>query len=79
MSCALQKRTAEIWVTKYLSAPRLSLTTFCLAVYYVFHDRVTLFFANNSLTQCRITMKFLHNFFLNSEVIYCSQFTYYVY
>ena len=31
--------------------------------YYVFHGRVTLFFANNSLTQCRITMKFLHNFF----------------
>ena len=32
------------------------------ANYYVFHGRVTLFFANNSLTQCRITMKFLHNF-----------------
>ena len=31
--------------------------------YYVFHGRVTLFFANNSLAQCRITMKFLHNFF----------------
>ena len=31
--------------------------------YYVFHDRVTLFFANNFLTQRRITMKFLHNFF----------------
>ena len=31
--------------------------------YYVFHGRVTLFFANNSLMQCRITMKFLHNFF----------------
>ena len=31
--------------------------------YYVFHSRVTLFFADNSLTQCRITMKFLHNFF----------------
>ena len=31
--------------------------------YYVFHARVTLFFANNFLTQRRITMKFLHNFF----------------
>ena len=31
--------------------------------YYVFHDRLTLFFANNSLTQCQITMKFLHNLF----------------
>ena len=31
--------------------------------YYVFHGRVTLFFANNSLMQCRITVKFLHNFF----------------
>ena len=31
--------------------------------YYVFHGRVTLFFANNSLMQCRITIKFLHNFF----------------
>ena len=30
--------------------------------YYVFHGRVTLFFANNFLTQRRITMKFLHNF-----------------
>ena len=38
--------------------------------YYVFHDRVTLFFANNSLMQFRITMKFLHNFFLNHEVFY---------
>ena len=36
--------------------------------YYVFHGRVTLFFANNSLMQCRITMKFLHNFFLDHEV-----------
>ena len=31
--------------------------------YYVFHGLVTLFFANNFLTQFRITMKFLHNFF----------------
>ena len=30
--------------------------------YYVFHGRVTLFFANNFLTQRQITMKFLHNF-----------------
>ena len=40
--------------------------------YYIFHGRVTLFFANNSLTQCRITMEFLHNFFLNHEVIFSS-------
>ena len=31
--------------------------------YYVFHDRVTLFFADNFSTECRITMKFIHNFF----------------
>ena len=31
--------------------------------YYVFHGRVTLFFANNFLMQRRITMKFWHNFF----------------
>ena len=31
--------------------------------YYVFHGRVTLFFADNFSTECRITMKFLHNFF----------------
>ena len=28
-----------------------------------FIGRVTLFFANNSLTEYRITMEFLHNFF----------------
>ena len=36
-------------------------------IYYVFHGRVTLFFANNSSTQYRITMKFLHNFFLTMK------------
>ena len=35
----------------------LSLTT------KYFKGRVTLFFANNSLTEYRITMEFLHNFF----------------
>ena len=34
-----------------------------MITYYVFHGRVTLFFANKSLTECRITMEFLHNFF----------------
>ena len=34
-----------------------------LLFYYVFHGRVTLFSANNSLMQCRITVKFLHIFF----------------
>ena len=33
--------------------------------------RLTLFFANNSLTECRITMEFLHNF-LDHEVIFSS-------
>ena len=32
-------------------------------IYYVFHDRVTLFFADNFSTECRITMEFIHNFF----------------
>ena len=36
--------------------------------YYAFHGRVTLFFTNNSLTECRITMEFLH-IFLTHEVI----------
>ena len=31
--------------------------------YYVFHDRVTLFFADDFSTECQITVKFLHNFF----------------
>ena len=31
--------------------------------YYVFHDRVTLFFADNFSTECQINVKFLHNFF----------------
>ena len=31
--------------------------------YYLFHDRVTLFFADNFSMECRITMIFLHNFF----------------
>ena len=35
---------------------------------YVFHGRVTLFFVNNSLMQCRITM----NFFLDYEVFFSS-------
>ena len=30
--------------------------------YYVFQGRVTLFFADNFSTECRITMEFLHNF-----------------
>ena len=30
--------------------------------YCVFHGRVELFFANNSLTQFRITIEFLRNF-----------------
>ena len=40
--------------------------------YYVFHSRVTLFFANNSLMQCRITMKILRNFFLDHEGFFSS-------
>ena len=34
-----------------------------LLAYYVFHDRVTLFFADNFSTECRITIEILHNFF----------------
>ena len=34
-----------------------------ISTYYVFHDRVTLFSADNFSTECRITMEFLHNFF----------------
>ena len=34
-----------------------------LVIYYVFHGHVTLLFANNSLMHCRITMKFLDDFF----------------
>ena len=37
--------------------------SYIIGKYYVFHGRVTLFFANNFLTQRWITMKFLHNFF----------------
>ena len=37
-----------------------------------FIGRVTLFFANNSSAECRITIEFLHNF-LDPEVIFSSQ------
>ena len=40
--------------------------------YYVFHGLVTLFFADKVSTECRITLEFLHNFFLDSEVIFNS-------
>ena len=40
--------------------------------YYVFHDRVTLLFADNFSTECQITMEFIHNFFLDPEVIFSS-------
>ena len=40
--------------------------------HYVFHGCVTLFFANNSQTQCRITLELLHTFFLDPEVIFTS-------
>ena len=36
-----------------------------------FIGRVTLFFANNSLTECRITMEFIHNF-LDPGLIFSS-------
>ena len=49
----------------------LSHNLFTVSNYYVFHGRITLFFANNSLLQCRITMKFLQNF-LGPEVILSS-------
>ena len=39
------------------------LRTIVYGIYCVFHGRVTLFFANNFLTQCRITMKFLQKIF----------------
>ena len=40
--------------------------------YYVFHDRVTLFFADNFSKECRITIEILHNFFLDPEVFFSS-------
>ena len=33
-----------------------------------FIGRVTQFFANNSLTEYRITIEFLHNFFINASI-----------
>ena len=66
-----------VWVLHYiLSLVHSNINIFCNFIrydflnfsnYYVFHGSVTLFFANNSLTQCWITMKFLHNFFLPME------------
>ena len=35
-----------------------------LYIYYVIHGRVTPFFVNNSLTECRITMEFFTQFLL---------------
>ena len=45
-------------------------------IYYVFHDRVTLFFADNFSTECRITIEILHHFFLIPEVIFSSHTMY---
>ena len=42
-----------------------------LATTMYFIGRITLFFANNSLTECQITMEFLH-IFLDPEVIFSS-------
>ena len=55
-------------VLSYLMDKKKSQYTWRYRIYsllYVFHGRVTLFFAiaNNFLTQRRITMKFLTNFF----------------
>ena len=43
----------------------LLIETYSLLIqdYYVFHDRVTLFFADNFSTECRITIEIVHNFF----------------
>ena len=41
-----------------------------------FIGRVTLFFANNYLTECRITVEFLHNF-LDPDVIFSSHTMYF--
>ena len=37
-----------------------------------FIDRVTMLFANNSLMECLITMKFLNTFFLQPDEIFSS-------
>ena len=41
------------------------LTMYCIG-------RVTLFFVNNSLTECLITIEFLRKYFLDPEVIFSS-------
>ena len=43
-----------------------------MSIYYAFIGRVTMLFANNSLMECLITMKFLHIFFLHHDVIFSS-------
>ena len=42
-----------------------------------FIGRVTLFFANNYLTEYRITMEFLHNFYFDPDVIFSSHTVYF--
>ena len=54
--------TAEDLSPKSLFSVHL-LQKFDIEAYYVFHDCVTLFFADNFSTECRITIEILHNFF----------------
>ena len=50
----------------------------CVGIQYLklttmhFIGRVTMLFANNSLMECLITMKFLHIFFLHPDVFFSS-------
>ena len=59
-SLQLLEKTGKMFLKIYIL---LTSSYFVKVTYYVFHGRVTLFFANNFLTQRWITMKFLHNFF----------------
>ena len=55
---------ADCEMTDYWSVTDWEACLVCsVTYYYVFHGRVTLFFANNSLMQCQIIMKFLPNLF----------------
>ena len=59
----------QFFVSRCFFSNTIYMTQLEITMYFI--GRVALFFANNSSTQCRITMKFSHNFF-DPEVIFSS-------
>ena len=70
--CGLYWKCAQFNSLTVINMYFLCICVSLVTTMYFIHGRVTLFFANNSLMQCRITMKFSTQFFLDSKVIFSS-------